>query len=202
MHSAFVDYSRTLQMVAHFIATARSSVVDCINNDNFTHNAVEGACVSKFVGTSFAVDVASVLRKLLGSQALYEESWLGESSFVANATCAAEGDNTIMELKTVQDMVRGRTPLLPWKMLFCVSQYAVGRTAIQAYLLRVGLAFWKGKDAINDGQLLKELAWCRAHLLILYAWLSQTSDVAKTRDVAWMDSYQSVMMRFPMPIQC
>eukprot|EP00122_Pirum_gemmata_P019512 Pgem_evm1s18266 len=49
----------------------------------------------------------------MGSQALFEDFWLGKSSFVANATCAAEGDNTIMELKVVQDMIRKRTKLFP-----------------------------------------------------------------------------------------
>lgn len=63
-------------------------MADCIRHDKFTDDVVEAACVSKFVGTSFSVDVSSVLRKLLGSQALYSESFLGASTFVANATCA------------------------------------------------------------------------------------------------------------------
>ena len=59
----------------------------------------------KFVGTGFAVDAVSAMRKLMGSRAMQADAWLGEGSFVCNATCAAEGDNTIMELKVVQDMV-------------------------------------------------------------------------------------------------
>ena len=56
----------------------------------------------KFLGTGFGVDCISAMRKLMGSRALQDDSWLGKSSFVANATCAAEGDNTIMELKICQ----------------------------------------------------------------------------------------------------
>ena len=47
----------------------------------------------------FGVDAISACRKLLGSRAILADAWLGEGSFVANATCAAEGDNTVMELK-------------------------------------------------------------------------------------------------------
>jgi hypothetical protein len=148
MHTAFVDYSRTLALIAHFIEVSRHKVSQCIREDRFTYAAVEGACISKFVGTSFAVDVTSVLRKLLGSQALFEESWLGESSFVSNATCAAEGDNTIMELKTVQDMIRGRTTLLPMGLLLRSMRFAVGRRIVAAYLFRVAAAFWL-KDKVK-----------------------------------------------------
>ena len=66
MHAAFRDYSRTLKIVASFIETARGKVARCIRDDQFTHAVVEEACISKFVGTSFAVDAMSVLRKMLG----------------------------------------------------------------------------------------------------------------------------------------
>jgi acyl-CoA oxidase len=71
MQSAFMDYSRSLQVVSHYIAVTREDVVKCIKTDVFTNEVVEGACISKFVGTSFAVDIASVLRKLMGSEALF-----------------------------------------------------------------------------------------------------------------------------------
>ena len=145
MHSAFVDYTRSLIMVAHFIEHTRHRVSAGIREDRFTHSVVEAACICKFVGTSFAVDVASVLRKLMGSQALFAESWLGESSFVANATCAAEGDNTIMELKVVQDTFRGRTQLVPWKAVFSALKHATGRRVLGAYAIRVATAMWMGK---------------------------------------------------------
>lgn len=117
INAAFMDYSRTLCIVAKFIGQARLKIAKCIEDDKFTNAVVEETCISKFVGTSFAVDSVSILRKILGSQALYDESYLGASSFVCNATCAAEGDNTIMELKIVLDLIRGRTPIFPLRLL-------------------------------------------------------------------------------------
>jgi hypothetical protein len=102
----FVNYARTLHVIGHFIKETRSRVATCIKQDKFLPDVIEATCISKFVGTGFAVDVISGLRKLMGSQALFLESRLGNCSFVCNATCAAEGDNTIMELKIVQDIFR------------------------------------------------------------------------------------------------
>lgn len=67
---------------------------------------MERTCVCKFVGTAFGVDSVSVLRKVMGSHAVLAKSGLGANTFVCNATCAAEGDNTVMELK-VRGMAGG-----------------------------------------------------------------------------------------------
>jgi acyl-CoA oxidase len=205
MQSAFVDYTRSLQMIAHYIAITRGKICTCIRNDKFTYEAVEGACISKFVGTGFAVDVMSVMRKMMGSQALYDSSWLGESSFVGNATCAAEGDNTIMELKIVQDMFRGRTSLIPFGLFWRISGKSVGRKVIFAFLYRIMIAYWLKEKALDDGQLLREIGWCRAHLLIIDSWLNTSSDTCsskESRPVDWLDSYEHILVRFPMPVQC
>ena len=58
-----------------------------------------------------------------------------------NATCAAEGDNTIMELKIVQDIVRGRTPKLPFALFARLLAYGgrQGRLAVRMYRLVIPL---------------------------------------------------------------
>lgn len=220
MRAAFVDYSRALRVVSYFIEDSRGKVARCIREDNFTYEAVEAACISKFVGTSFAVDAISVLRKLLGSQALYAESFLGASSFVANATCAAEGDNTIMELKVVQDMFRGRTPLVPVGLLLRSLMHADGRRVVWAYLTKVGYAMMLREKALQEGQLLKDIAWCRAHMLIMDVWRKQghadrlvmstsgedNGEGVQSRNPVpvekFLCSYESILVHFPMPVQC
>jgi len=218
----FANYARCLAMLENFAASVRAEITACLENDKFTNSATEGACVAKFACTSFAVDVCSVLRKTLGSQGLLEESGLGKSCFVCNATCAAEGDNTVMELKVVQDIIRGRTSVLPAGPAVLFT--AAGRTAAANYAKYVGramlprlhryhyyyyyslthlplslryfaLAVWKGKAAIKDGQLLKDLAWTRCHLMVIEQWL------AKGGDAAFLDSYAATMMRYPTPVQ-
>jgi hypothetical protein len=196
-NAAFINYSRSLKIIDFFIASSRDRVVECIKNDKFTNNVVEATCISKFVGTSFAVDSTSVLRKLLGSQALFQESFLGESSFVCNATCAAEGDNTIMELKIVQDMFRGRTSLMPFKLLLrSVWSSSYGRYVAWQYLCKIMYAMLIREKALNDGQLLKDIAWCRAHLLIIDTWITSG------KPIEWLESYSDILIRFPVPIQC
>ena len=136
-----------------------------------------------------------------GSQALYEESGLGGSSFVANATCAAEGDNTIMELKTVQDMFRGRTSLVPFRLLFSSLFFKQGRTVVFEYFKKVCYAMLIREAALEDGQLLRDIAWCRAHLIIMNAWRNSDESRNGSHD-SWLESYESVLIHFPMPIQC
>lgn len=196
IQNAFCDYGRCLGIVQHFIAKTRDKVVDCIKNDAFKPAVIEATCVSKFVGTGFSVDAISAIRKLMGSQALFEDSFLGESSFVCNATCAAEGDNTIMELKIVQDLFRGRTSLWPVALMLRCMKWSVGRRVVLAYLVRVAKAMILREAALKDGQLLKDLAWCRAHMLIIDAWTESK------QPVAWLDSYEAIMVKFPMPTQC
>ena len=145
-----------------------------------------------------------ILYYFVGSQALYAESGLGASSFVANATCAAEGDNTIMELKLVQDMFRGRTSLFPVSLLFNSLFHTTGRKVVFEYLKKIGYAMLIREAALKDGQLLKDIAWCRAHLIIMNSWRNQKiSDEYPTKlPDYWLDSYDSVLVRFPMPVQC
>lgn len=197
-NAAFTNYSRSLALINHFIANTRDDVVKCIKTDKFTHSVVEKTCVCKFVGTSFAVDCASVLRKLLGSQALFHESYLGSSSFVCNATCAAEGDNTIMELKIVQDMVRGRTSFISMGLFFrSMFQSRYSFYVLMIYLAKLFLALVIFREkAIDEGQLLKDIAWCKAHLLIIDNW------VASGKNLHWIGSYYKVLVKFPMPTQC
>ena len=81
------DYSRSLAIIAKFIETTRIAVAAAINNDVFSHELIEATCMCKFVGTGFAVDSVSAIRKLMGSRAMQADSLLGEGSFVCNATC-------------------------------------------------------------------------------------------------------------------
>ena len=90
INQTFVDYSRTLHIIAHYISTVRHEVASCILKSNFPPSVLEAVCVSKFVGTSFGVDAMSVTRKNMGAFAIFESSGLGAESFVGNCTCAAE----------------------------------------------------------------------------------------------------------------
>eukprot|EP00615_Pteridomonas_danica_P000841 CAMPEP_0114354888 /NCGR_PEP_ID=MMETSP0101-20121206/19809_1 /TAXON_ID=38822 ORGANISM="Pteridomonas danica, Strain PT" /NCGR_SAMPLE_ID=MMETSP0101 /ASSEMBLY_ACC=CAM_ASM_000211 /LENGTH=522 /DNA_ID=CAMNT_0001496565 /DNA_START=18 /DNA_END=1583 /DNA_ORIENTATION=- len=157
--AAFRDYGRTLAIINTFIANTREIVADSIRNDGFTYDTVEATCMCKFLGTGFGVDCVSALRKLMGARALQKESELDKESFLPNATSAAEGDNTIMELKVVQDIFRGRTSMLPFAMILRVSFDPRGRRAIATYFSKLARATFLGKKAIGDGQLLKDIAW-------------------------------------------
>ena len=53
-----------------------------------------------------------------------------------------------------------------------------------------------GKAAINDGQLLKDIAWARLHLRVIDNWLRSASGA----EVGWLDSYAKTMMVFPVPV--
>ena len=69
-------------------------------------------------------------------------------------------------------------------------------------------SMWMGTAAIDDNQLLKEMAWCRAHLLIMQCWCAREcisdspEEAALARPSVFLDSYGAVLARFPMPIQC
>ena len=97
--AAFRNYSQTLAVIGNFITRTRGEVAKCIAEDRFPNAVVERTCICKFVGTAFGVDAVSALRKVMGSHAIFAKSRLGRDTFVCNATCAAEGDNTVMELK-------------------------------------------------------------------------------------------------------
>ena len=120
---------------------------------------------------------------------------------MANATCAAEGDNTIMELKVCQDMVRGRTPRVPLALMARVAGCPQGRLASGRFLLCLARATLLDKAALNDGQLLRDLAWCRTHLRVIDAWLSPDRPCGEgSGEKSWLESYENVMMRFPTPV--
>jgi acyl-CoA oxidase len=214
LRNMFTHYAHSLDMVAHYIKTVRFDVAQCIRDSRFPAHIIDAVGVCKFVGTSFAVDSISVLRKGMGARALLEESGLGAGSFVCNATCAAEGDNTIMELKLVGDLFKGGfTRLFPLLLLLrLVWRSAVGRRAVSVYCRKVLYAFWLHKAALQDGQLLRDIAWARAHLLILDCWQSSSSSSSSSPDQHpqrraqvdvqhWMESYETVLMRFPTPAQ-
>ena len=101
-----------------------------------------------------------------------------------------------MELKIVQDMVRGRTERLPVARMARICKNVHGRRAVANYLLYFAKAMWLGKAAIHEGQLLKNLAWSRVHLRVIDGWLLQ----APQQQVEWLDSYARLMMVFPVPI--
>lgn len=196
IRSGFRDYGRSLAVVAAFIRHTREAVSEAIRTDVFPAELVEATCMCKFLGTGFGVDAISACRKLLGTRALQADSWLGDASFVANATCAAEGDNTVMELKVCQDMVRGRTARLPWGLFARTCGSACGRRAARIYLARFGRAMLLQKRALKDGQLLKDLAWARLHLRVVDVWLQ----VANGAERGWLDSYERTLMAFPVPL--
>ena len=152
----------------------------------------------KFLGTGFGVDCISVIRKTMGARSLQLDAMLGDESFLPNATSAAEGDNTIMELKVVQDIVRGRTKSIPLKLMLSVCGTAEGRAATTTYLTSFGRAMLLGKKAIKDGQLLRDIAWSRAHLRVISNWLNQKQDEINAPK-NWLKSYAAVAMRFPVP---
>ena len=58
-----------------------------------------------------------------------------------------------------------------------------------------------GKKAIKDGQLLRDIAWSRAHLRVISNWLHINSDGNKQQPKSWLTSYGKVAMRFPVPTQ-
>jgi acyl-CoA oxidase len=195
---AFRDYARSMAVIQRFMAHTREDVITSVTNDCFSASTVEATCMCKFMGTSFAVDTLSALRKWLGARALQEEANMGAETYIGYATAAAEGDNTIMELKVVGDMFRGRTPRLPFQLMRRIVHNAQGRRAIGIFVSRVARAMLLQKRALKAGQLLRDIAWARAHMRVIDVWL-QTPDI-QHRD-AFLESYGRIAMHFPVPIQ-
>ena len=165
IQTTFRDYSRTNEIFSYFVAHTRERVATAIRTQSgFTDDLIEATCMCKFLGTGFGVDCISVVRKALGARALQVDAMLGAESFLPNATSAAEGDNTIMELKVVQDIVRGRTLKFPLSLILHVSKTSEGRKAAWEYIKGFSQAMVLGKKAIKAGQLLRSIAWSRAHL--------------------------------------
>jgi hypothetical protein len=208
IQAIFVDYSESLAVVASYIASVREKVAGCIQKSAFPPHILEAVCICKFVGTSVGVDAVSVMRKTMGSRALMEESRLGASSFVCNATCAAEGDNTVMELKVVRDVVMGGIKtLFPLGLILRSICKSATRKILFKYVCLVAEAMWLGKKAMDEGQLLRDLAWARAHLLILDHWygdgIKATTESGNSSKDGYRlaESYEKVLVRFPTPPQ-
>jgi alkylation response protein AidB-like acyl-CoA dehydrogenase len=178
IHAALVDYSRSLAVVADYIALTREGVARSILRGVVPRALVEAVCICKFTGTSLGVDATSALRKVMGARALLEEAHLGSSSFVGNLTCAAEGDDTIMEMKVVGDLVTGGLsslfPLgLMWRTAFGRDPGWMRKRLLWVYIKNIISILLVGKRrALDEGQLIKDIAWARAHLVIVDKFLS------------------------------
>jgi hypothetical protein len=112
---------------------------------------------------------------------------------------AAEGDNAIMELKIVQDVVRGRVSMLPLVLMQRIAWSSAGRRAMWFYVTRLARAMVLRKRALGDGELLRDIAWARMHMRVIDVWLQSNAADAPRR--AWLSSYEKVLMRFPVPVQ-
>lgn len=201
VREAFRDYACTLQIYATFIEDTRERVAQAIREQVFSHDLIEATCMCKFLGTGFGVDTVSAVRKVMGARGVQEDSGLGgEESFMPNATCAAEGDNTIMELKIVQDIVRGRTAKLPLALMLRICGDKRGRRAIYYYACGFARAMLLGKRAMEDGRLLRDIAQARAHMRVIDVWL--TSAKGKTfKQGRWLESFENIAMCFPSRLQ-
>jgi acyl-CoA oxidase len=193
----FRDYGRTSYIIAAFIAHYREEVAMSIRNDSFKDDTIEATCMSKFVGTGFGLDLVDATRKVMSARGLQADSWLGADAFLPLATCAAEGDNTIMELKIVGDLVRGRTSKLPFGLMWRISRTPQGRSAALIYTKLFVKAMYLGAAALKAGQLIRDIAWARTHMRIIDNWLRYTEN--DSEKLTWLESYASVMMRFPTP---
>lgn len=138
---------------------------------------------------------------------MFANSKLGAASFVCNATCAAEGDNTVMELKVVGDLIKGGVSAIlpPSLLLFGLSHSATTRHVLWVYLRSIATAFYLGKLALEEGQLLRDIAWARAHLLLLRDFRRGQAGKESGFSSAEMDaiesSYAEVLVKFPVPPQ-
>jgi hypothetical protein len=141
-----------------------------------------------------------------GSHAMFANSKLGAASFVCNATCAAEGDNTVMELKVVGDLIKGGfSAIFPFSLVvFSLFHSCTTRYILWTYLKSIAIAFYLGKSALDEGQLLRDIAWARAHLLLLQDFRRGAAAKAKFSS-AEMDAielcYAEVLVKFPVPPQ-
>jgi len=201
VRATFRDYAVTVDIISTFVAHTRERVAQAILNQVFTNDLIEATCMCKFLGTGFGVDAMSACRKAMGARALQADSWLGgEESFMPNATCAAEGDNTIMELKIVQDIVRGRTSKVPLGLMWRICGDTRGRSATTAYLTFFARAMLLGKKALQDGQLLKDIANARAHMRVIDVWLQSKKSTLPGAG-RWLSSYDDVILNFPTRLQ-
>ncbi len=101
-----------------------------------------------------------------------------------------------MEGKVVMDLFRNGNLLPVSLMLRMCHKSALGRSVVGTYVKNVTYAFLNQKEAQVNGQLVRDIAWGRAHMLILDAWYK--SDVCKA---GWDESYAAVLNKFPTPAQ-
>jgi acyl-CoA oxidase len=190
--SAFYRYGQCLDVVTAYLADTRQKLIKCLEDDTISNDIIEAACVSKFVGTSLSVDVISAFRKVIGSFSLTHASHLGAESFVCNGICFAEGDNAIMEMKVVGDLVKGKVSMTPLALLRRCLWDGRKRRVLYKYLSLIAYAFCLGSSALKDGQLIRDIAWARAHLLIMDSW---------RRGGNSLSSYSETLVKFPTPTQ-
>jgi len=194
MSTFFRDRVRCILMILAFIKDARDAACDNIRSGHFHGQAAEAASVSKFIGTSFAYDTVVCLKKMLGSQSLFEEARLGPHLDVFNACLFAEGDTLILEKKIVLDTATGKTARFDWDVMKIALQDPVARLVVFQYIKCLIKATLLGRKAKDEDQLLRDLAWAKAHLLVLTGWIK------KGKNLEWLQSYADVLLKWPVPI--
>lgn len=106
-------------------------------------------------------------------------------------------------------MIRGRTAKFPSGLIARSMGRAAGRRVLAVYTTRFAKAILLGTGAMKDGQLLKDIAWARAHLLIMDAfWSSKTGatghgtegGVSEKAKGDFIASYERLYIKFPTPI--
>ena len=103
-----------------------------------------------------------------------------------------------MELKVVQDLFKGGIlSLFPLGLIFSSLFDRPSRKATFSYVANVLFAFCLQKRALDNGQLLRDIAWSRAHMLILENYKRSPEYLG----AGWMESYERTLLRFPTPLQ-
>jgi len=115
---------------------------------------------------------------------------------VFNACLFAEGDSLILEKKIVLDTATGKTPRLPWDILRSAFRHPIARLAAVRYLFYLVKIALIGSKARDEDQLLRDLAWSRAHLFVLNSWMKRDPSYQSSD---WYQSYSDVLLRWPTP---
>lgn len=104
-------------------------------------------------------------------------------------------------------MIRGRTAKFPSGLTVRAMQHASSRRVLAIYISKFARAICMGKAAMRDGQLLRDIAWARAHLLIMDTfWSSKTGATGHGTGTgvrekgAFVASYERLFIKFPTPI--
>jgi hypothetical protein len=111
------------------------------------------------------------------------------------------GDNAIMEQKIVLDTVLGKTPRFPselWQVAakhpMLLVQYL--KSTVQAAIMAV-LA--KVSKAQPEQQVLRDIAWTKAHVLVLARWYRALASNPSIGNSSFSASYARVLLRWPVP---